>query len=494
MQIEQSFALFFIKEGSMKKLFILSATALLFFSCSNLQNNLPTSGRTPIATTNNPVLPQNNFYLTDSGINYLSDLVKKDLNSKDVRRYSPSQISGVLEVYIGETLNISALQGNRLKIVSAPVKGGFNFSLMNNNLEFSSPYQGIYTAELYNDFTYIGTIRIKNKLKYDFTEKDNYDIILNSYKNQNLDLLEKSSQLYLMAFPTNNKQKDVSFMVLDLGAGSGNNLLLNNKIKYLKDNFSLTESEKIKLLLLEEKVNQNNFVVDNYYLNYNKSNLKLNTEIKRAIERKNTATDEELAFLEKFYSDIEDSQLAATLGSFYLKNGEINKGNYYSSLAKESGVILPNISDSTSNLPLDENNTLDNLTTVDSIQKPTTLPTSDFSKNLNNGKDALGRKSYNEAIIFFNKAQASSKENTLSEVLFYRGKTYFLMGNYDKAITDFSNIKEENENSSELYYYLGVINHKQGNIDKAREYLRKSRENNPSSTWGRKSSIYLLKL
>ncbi len=483
MQIEQSFALFFIKEGSMKKLFILSATALLFFSCSNLQTNLPLSGKTSITTTKNPILPQNSFYLTNSGIDYLSDLVERDLNSNATRVYAPSQISGVLETYIGETLKITGLNGNRLKIISTPVKSGFNFSLINNNLEFSSVYQGLYTAEVYNDFTYMGTIRIKNKLKYDFTEKDNYDIILDSYKNQNLDLLEKSAQLYLMAFPTNNKQKDVSFMVLDLGAGKGNNLLLNNKIKYLKENFSLTEDEKVKLLLLEEKINQNNFVIDNYYLNYNKNNLKLNTAIKRIIERKTTATNEELGFLEKFYGDVEDPELASTLGNLYIKNGDINKGNYYNSLASENGITL------NSNTPSQD--VLDTSTPiVPTIE--TTIPV--INKNLSNGRDALNRKSYNEALIFFNKAITNTKENDLDNILFYRGKTYFLMGNYDKAISDFNNIKSVNENSSELYYYLGVINHKQGNIDKAKEYLRKSRENNPSSTWGRKSSIYLLKL
>ncbi|WP_297407829.1 tetratricopeptide repeat protein, partial [uncultured Cetobacterium sp.] len=294
---------------------------------------------------------------------------------------------------------------------------------------------------------------------------------------------EKSAQLYLMAFPTNNKQKDVSFMVLDLGAGKGNNLLLNNKIKYLKENFSLTEDEKVKLLLLEEKINQNNFVIDNYYLNYNKNNLKLNTAIKRIIERKTTATNEELGFLEKFYGDVEDPELASTLGNLYIKNGDINKGNYYNSLASENGITL------NSNTPSQD--VLDTSTPiVPTIE--TTIPV--INKNLSNGRDALNRKSYNEALIFFNKAITNTKENDLDNILFYRGKTYFLMGNYDKAISDFNNIKSVNENSSELYYYLGVINHKQGNIDKAKEYLRKSRENNPSSTWGRKSSIYLLKL
>ncbi|MGL5901777.1 MAG: tetratricopeptide repeat protein [Cetobacterium sp.] len=68
------------------------------------------------------------------------------------------------------------------------------------------------------------------------------------------------------------------------------------------------------------------------------------------------------------------------------------------------------------------------------------------------------------------------------------------MNNFDKALIEFNKVTGNDENTSELYYSLGVIYHKKGEIEKAKDYLRKSRENNPSSTWGRKSSIYLLKL
>lgn len=124
------------------------------------------------------------------------------------------------------------------------------------------------------------------------------------------------------------------------------------------------------------------------------------------------------------------------------------------------------------------------------IEPPTSIK--EYSKALSDGIDALNRQSYNEAIIFFNKAEMNS--NNSSEINFFRGKSYFMLQNYSKALSNFKKIIDTTNNKSELYYYIGVIYHKQGNFKLAKKYLRDSRENSPSSIWGRKSSIYLLKL
>lgn len=471
----------------MKKLFIISTSALVLFSCSNLQVQNPQGSRVVVPAAN-VVLPQTDFYLTKSGVNYLQDLLEKDFSSNQIREYLPSQINSTMEVYAGETLVIKNLNADRIKIISSPVKNNFEFETVNNTVQFRSNYQGLYVAEIYRGFTYLGTLKIKNKFKYNFTEKDNYAIILDSYKNNDLDLLIKSSQLYFIAFPTSNKQKDVAFMLLDLGSTSGNTALINDRIKYLKESFSLTEDEKIKLLLLEEKMNGNIFTVDNYYLDYNRNNLKLNTEIRRVVERKNRGTTEEIEFLEKFYNDIQDNQLAKIIGTLYLQNNEFNKGNYYLSLAGSSSQVSSDLSNITNEIQPSTSTEKSLTTEVPSI------PVSGFNKILNDGKDALNRRSYNEALIFFNKAEKIANPNELNDLLFYRGKTYFLMGSYDNSLTDLEKITSNSENLSETYYYLGVIYHKNGDLEKAKDYLRKSRENNPSSTWGRKSSIYLLKL
>ncbi|MCQ9625638.1 tetratricopeptide repeat protein [Cetobacterium somerae] len=473
----------------MKKILLISATALIFFSCTNLQTQLPTQSKVVVPSVKNPVLQQDNFFLNESGVAYLYDLVQRDSSTNAIREYLPSQMMAPMEVYAGETLIVNNINADRVKLISSPIKSDFTFNISGNSLNFNSLYQGEYIAEIYKGFTYVGTVKIKNKLKYNFTEKDNYDIILNSYNNKNLDLLVKSAQLYLIAFPTNSKQKDVAFMVLDLGSANGNQLLINKEIRYLKENFSLNEDEKIKLLTFEEKSSNGSFIINNYYLDYNRSNLKLNTEIMRAIQRKNNATADELQFLENFYGDSQSTELALLIGNLYMQKGDSDKGNYYLSLAGSSSNLNSNFSNLTT--PTPENSILSS-NNIDRDEVVTSVSPSDSSKNITNGIDALNRKSYSEALIFFNKAESSS--TNISEVSFYRGKTYFSMNNFDKALSDFDKVTTPGENTSELYYYLGVIYHKKGDIEKAKDYLRKSRENNPSSTWGRKSSIYLLKL
>lgn len=473
----------------MKKILLISATALIFFSCTNLQTQLPTQSKVVVPSVKNPVLQQDNFFLNESGVAYLYDLVQRDSSTNAIREYLPSQMMAPMEVYAGETLIVNNINADRVKLISSPIKSDFTFNISGNSLNFNSLYQGEYIAEIYKGFTYVGTVKIKNKLKYNFTEKDNYDIILNSYNNKNLDLLVKSAQLYLIAFPTNSKQKDVAFMVLDLGSANGNQLLINKEIRYLKENFSLNEDEKIKLLTFEEKSSNGSFIINNYYLDYNRSNLKLNTEIMRAIQRKNNATADELQFLENFYGDSQSTELALLIGNLYMQKGDSDKGNYYLSLAGSSSNLNSNFSNLTT--PTPENSILSS-NNIGEDEVVTSVSPSDSSKNITNGIDALNRKSYSEALIFFNKAESSS--TNISEVSFYRGKTYFSMNNFDKALSDFDKVTTPGENTSELYYYLGVIYHKKGDIEKAKDYLRKSRENNPSSTWGRKSSIYLLKL
>lgn len=473
----------------MKKILLISATALIFFSCTNLQTQLPTQSKVVVPSVKNPVLQQDNFFLNESGVAYLYDLIQRDSSTNAIREYLPSQMMAPMEVYAGETLIVNNINADRVKIISSPIKSDFTFNISGNSLNFNSLYQGEYIAEIYKGFTYVGTVKIKNKLKYNFTEKDNYDIILNSYNNKNLDLLVKSAQLYLIAFPTNSKQKDVAFMVLNLGSANGNQLLINKEIRYLKENFSLNEDEKIKLLAFEEKSSDGSFIINNYYLDYNRSNLKLNTEIMRAIQRKNNATADELQFLENFYGDSQSTELALLIGNLYMQKGDSDKGNYYLSLAGSSSNLNSNFSNLTT--PTSENSILSS-NNIGEDEVVTSVSPSDSSKNITNGIDALNRKSYSEALIFFNKAESSS--TNISEVSFYRGKTYFSMNNFDKALSDFDKVTTPGENTSELYYYLGVIYHKKGDIEKAKDYLRKSRENNPSSTWGRKSSIYLLKL
>ncbi|MEG3014362.1 MAG: hypothetical protein RR795_07905 [Cetobacterium sp.] len=111
----------------MKKIFVISATSLLLFSCSNIEMQLPEKNKVVVPSVKNPILQQNNFYLNESGVTYLYDLIQRDLNANSTREYLPSQISSTMDVYAGETLTINNINADRVKIISSPVKTDYNF-------------------------------------------------------------------------------------------------------------------------------------------------------------------------------------------------------------------------------------------------------------------------------------------------------------------------------------------------------------------------------
>ncbi|MGL4307532.1 MAG: tetratricopeptide repeat protein, partial [Cetobacterium sp.] len=364
---------------------------------------------------------------------------------------------------------------------------------------FKSLYQGEYIADVYNGLQYLGTVKILNKLKYKFTEADNYDIITRGYAAKDLKKVRDGISLYRISFPGSDKDKELSFMLMDLAASNGNTLLINEETKYLKDVYQLNEKDKIKLLQIQDKAFGKDLVIDNYFLTYDKSNVYLNSYIKEIILNKGIATDSELQFLEKMYMDSRDPQLAQEISELYLKNGNISKSTYYKGMASTGGIglvglggltNLSGIPDTSVAQPVSNNNiapenTSNNLT-IGNVNQ--------FNKVFSDGKAALDKENYQEALVFLEKAKTLGNPQEQQTVKFYIGKTNYMLGQYDLAKQNLLGISEEDPNFPEAYYYLGVIAHREGNISKAKEYLMKVRETANNSTWGRKSSIYLMKL
>lgn len=488
----------------MKKLLILSCLISTMYSCTSLEQlNINNQNRNNNVNVTKPKpikeLSQSTFYLTDSGVSYLLDMIAMDFSKGNVRNYDFSQIGMTLESYVGDKIVVNGIPGNRLEVVSTPKVQSYDFYLNNGTIVFKSLYQGEYIADVYNGLQYLGTVKILNKLKYKFTEADNYDIITRGYAAKDLKKVRDGISLYRISFPGSDKDKELSFMLMDLAASNGNTLLINEETKYLKDVYQLNEKDKIKLLQIQDKAFGKDLVIDNYFLTYDKSNVYLNSYIKEIILNKGIATDSELQFLEKMYMDSRDPQLAQEISELYLKNGNISKSTYYKGMASTGGIglvglggltNLSGIPDTSVAQPVSNNNiapenTSNNLTTGNVNQ---------FNKVFSDGKAALDKENYQEALVFLEKAKTLGNPQEQQTVKFYIGKTNYMLGQYDLAKQNLLGISEEDPNFPEAYYYLGVIAHREGNISKAKEYLMKVRETANNSTWGRKSSIYLMKL
>jgi Uncharacterized protein conserved in bacteria len=70
-------------------------------------------------------------------------------------------------------------------------------------------------------------------------------------------------------------------------------------------------------------------------------------------------------------------------------------------------------------------------------------PTKDdlkFYSLLENGSESFGKRKFNEAVIYYNKAAELNPNN--SDLYFHRGRAYFFNHNFDEAIADFDKVVE----------------------------------------------------
>ncbi len=492
----------------MKKILIISVMSLLLANCTSLQETYKeylasfNKRQTESSTTadseskitevskeddvneieeETEKLEQERFYLSDSGVIYLSDLLKQEKALDVIREKKLNNKKTPFEVYMTETLIIKDISANNFRVLSAPVKDDFLLELNGGSLTFSSSFQGEYRIELLNDLESVATIKIKNIAKHLIEEKELYSIILDSFNAKNIELLDKSSQLYLYYFPTSKKQKDVLFMVLSLNSSKLGQGRFYEKVKYLRDNYVLNEEEKVKLLGIEKMNNSSRFFsINDYYLDYDRKNSKLNDTIVKYAMELDSLRPSEISFLNKVYQDTKDQKLGKYLEEIALKNGDLVGAKSYVT-EEQSKEVERNVESLNLN-----NRSEENMTKTENEISST--PETDLKR----GIEAYKRRSYNEAIIFLNKVDQENFEN--STVNYYRGLTYFYLKNYELAIKNFEKVNLTSENMAEIYYYQGVSYNFIENKDKAREYLNKAKEIDAKSIWGRKSSIYLLKI
>ena len=105
-------------------------------------------------------------------------------------------------------------------------------------LVFRSVYQGQYVLSTYVDGSLNRKIAIAVIAKYDFSEREIYDVIMQNFESKSKDL-ENAVTLYKMMFPTGRYAKEVNYLFLkyayDIKNTSFNNLAQRVFIDTLKN-------------------------------------------------------------------------------------------------------------------------------------------------------------------------------------------------------------------------------------------------------------------
>ncbi len=205
---------------------------------------------------------------------YLS-IVKGNLKSS-IKKIEDS-VKNDYSVGLGETLIFPLDNEKAIKLTASPKNTNTKISLSNGKVSFRSVYQGQYVLSTYVDGSLNRKIAIAVTAKYDFSEKEVYDIIVQDSENRSKDL-ENAVTLYKMMFPAGRYSKEVNYLFLKYTYDVKNTSLMNEALIGVKNDFSsYSDNEKATILRVAKLTNKDIFIPSEIYKTSN-------SELKNALQ------------------------------------------------------------------------------------------------------------------------------------------------------------------------------------------------------------------
>ena len=477
----------------MKKVVYL-CLALFLASCTSLENLKNETAKTDSSTEKNwnigGELKTEKIILNTSATEGILSDISNSLKRGYVKEYNTTYRDNY-EVYVGDYVSLPLGIGeDSYNMFFSPLGTSYELEIKDGKLYFRSIYQGNYEIMIYSAGSFSRKITITNKLKYEFTEQNNYEVIAQNYQSNNLKGLSNSVAVHRIAFPNSFRDKEISFMLIDLAGKDGNTKIIKEEIDFLQKYTKLDEYDKLNIVNSLKKVQDKNFELSSSLLEFDSLAQNLNQEIANLIMTKDNPTQDEIIFLEKFYSvnSTPDENLGNYIGNWYVKNGNALKGAEYLNKGTMGNVgeLLPALPTTngqlTGNLPATENLEAKNYT--------------QYLTFFEEGKKNFEKENYVEAVIYFEKALEIDKNYIeKKDIYFYLGQSHFRTENYSEAVKDYKNslnLEKNDEKKAEIYYNIGMAYNKLGDNEQAVNYLTYVRQNYKNSPWSVKSSLYLL--
>lgn len=278
----------------LKKLAI-TLVAVVFVGCYNLDNiggkssggsireieiagSQQTGGTTTPTTTGGTVetRPQQEEKIvsvdsTDENVNDYLTIIKSNLRTS--AKKVDDNIKNQYTVAIGETLVFPVDNEKAIKLSTSPKNANPKVSLTNGKVSFRTVYQGQYVLSTYVNGSVNRKITVSAISKYDFDEKDLYNLILQDSEKRDKDV-ENAVTLYKMLYPAGRYSKEVNYLFLKYAYEIRNNSLINEALAGVKNDFSsYSDSEKATILRAAKLANKSIFIPSEVY-NTNNSDLK----------------------------------------------------------------------------------------------------------------------------------------------------------------------------------------------------------------------------
>ena len=281
----------------LKKLAI-TLVAVVFVGCYNLDNvggkssggsirEIEIAGSQQTGGTATPTPNTTNVGTVETRPQQEEKIVSVDVNDENVNDYLTiiksnlrtsakkvdDNIRNQYTVPIGETLLFPVDNEKAIKLSTSPKNANPKISLTNGKVTFRTVYQGQYVLSTYVNGSVNRKITVSAISKYDFDEKDLYNLILQDSEKRDKDV-ENAVTLYKMLYPAGRHSKEVNYLFLKYAYEIRNNSLINEALAGVKNDFSsYSDSEKATILRAAKLANKSIFIPSEVY-NTNNSDLK----------------------------------------------------------------------------------------------------------------------------------------------------------------------------------------------------------------------------
>ena len=435
----------------LKKLAI-TLVAVVFVGCYNLDNvggkssggsireieiagSQQTGGTTTPSPTNGETVetkPQQeekivSVDVNDENVNDYLTIIKSNLRTS--AKKVDDNIRNQYTVPIGETLVFPVDNEKAIKLSTSPKNANPKVSLTNGKVSFRTVYQGQYVLSTYVNGSVNRKITVSAISKYDFDEKDLYNLILQDSEKRDKDV-ENAVTLYKMLYPAGRHSKEVNYLFLKYAYEIRNNSLINEALAGVKNDFSsYSDSEKATILRAAKLANKSIFIPSEVY-NTN------NSDLKNALNEYNNSSK---APVDRATSTPVDNRTVTTEKNKAKTQTTENETSIVDYAREKVRSVVGGISGTTTTV-----------TTVGSIKSKTTNSTESYyekgMKNLNS----------NPKVAIDNLKKSLSSEKI-------------------------------QDKKPEIYYNIASSYAKLGNRAEVTKYIRLLKQEFPSSSWTKKS-------
>ena len=306
----------------LKKLSILIVAGILV-GCANIDNLGGKRDSGPIREIGGePQIPGETKIVEEVPVDE-GKVISKEANNENIKEYlsivkgnlkgSIKKVEDSVEnnytVGLGETLVFPLDNERAIKLTASPKNTNTKINLSNGKVSFRSVYQGQYVLSTYVDGSLNRKIAIAVIAKYDFSEREVYDVIMQNFESKSKDL-ENAVTLYKMMFPTGRYAKEVNYLFLKYAYDIKNTSLMSEALAGVKNDFSsYSDSEKATILRVAKLTNKDIFVPSE---TYKTSDSELKSALQEYVGNKGSLDKNDKVFIEKTKKETpETANLAA---------------------------------------------------------------------------------------------------------------------------------------------------------------------------------------